>query len=126
MDQITTLGRKALMSCECQMRVVASDDPMLQHALQALDQIWPIEIVGHAAQSLGEQPAREIGVGLYRLGDDRNVPDREPAEGITNTDASLLWQIERIGQCGAASPIRWQRCVLETGHQTGEIDRARR
>ncbi len=100
-----------------QARIVAGEYAVLEHVVDALDEIIPDERVDHMTERLREQPAREISVCLHALVDDRDVPDREPAERIVDANAPSLRQIDRIREPRRAAPVRRQRRAVEAAHQ---------
>src|SRR5712672_26331 len=88
--QVSALGSEALPGRECQSRVIAGQDAVREHALDALHQIVAKERVHHMAQGLGNEATGQIGVDLHGLVDHGNVTERKPAAGIVNPDDALV------------------------------------
>src|SRR3989449_857446 len=100
MHDVTALGCESLIGGERQARVVTGDDPMLEQALQLLDQVGPREIVRHAVQDVREQAAGQEGIRLDLLRHQGNAADRKPPEWVIEADAPLARKIERVGHDG--------------------------
>jgi len=104
----TPLGRESLVRGECQARVVPGDDPVLEQALQLLDQVRPHEVCPPCGSGRPRAAARQVGIRLDLLRDHRNMTDREPSERVIEADAPPVRKVERVGHHAVLAPLRGQ------------------
>jgi hypothetical protein len=115
---VSALGGEALAGREGQARIVARDDAVFEHALDALDQVVAHESVDHVVQGLRHQATRQVGVGLHLYIEQRYLADAEPPQWVVDADAPLVGQVEGIGHVRQGAPVLGQRRIFQSAHQS--------
>ncbi len=95
---------------------------MLEHFLDALDEIIAHECIDHVVDGFGHDAASEIGVGLLLQSHHGDLSDPKPAERKIDTHPAPVRQIEWIRELRDGTPGCRQRCLLETTHASREED----
>jgi hypothetical protein len=114
-----------LTRSKAQAREVPCDQPMAEHRFGGLEKVIAYETVLHISEDFREDPACELGIGLYALICHRDALNPEPAEREIRAKPARGRKIERVRQMNHVSPGYTEGCVFETSHESGSIHAAR-